>query len=106
MGGPTGPPTPGWATAPDDGAGVRQAGPEHDHPTTKPADLFAYLIGNSCKPGGLVLDPFGGSGTSLVAAEQTGRAAALVELDPKYCDVVVSRFEGLTGQKAERAGAA
>ena len=77
-----------------------------DHPTTKPADLFAYLIGNSCKPGGLVLDPFGGSGTSLVAAEQTGRAAALVELDPKYCDVVVSRFEGLTGQKAERAGAA
>lgn len=77
-----------------------------DHPTTKPADLFAYLIGNSCPPGGLVLDPFGGSGTSLVAAEQTGRAAALVELDPRYCDVVVSRFEAVTGQKAERAGAA
>jgi DNA modification methylase len=73
-----------------------------DHPTTKPVDLFAYLIGNSCKPGGLVLDPFGGSGTSLIAAERTGRAAALVELDPRYCDVVVSRFELLTGQKAER----
>jgi site-specific DNA-methyltransferase (adenine-specific) len=73
-----------------------------DHPTTKPVDLFAYLIGNSCKPGGRVLDPFGGSGTSLVAAEQTGRTVALVELDPRYCDVIVRRFEGLTGQKAER----
>jgi DNA modification methylase len=76
-----------------------------DHPTTKPVDLFAYLIGNSCKPGGLVLDPFGGSGTSLIAAEQTGRVAALVELDPRYCDVIVQRFESVTGQKAERAGA-
>ena len=73
-----------------------------DHPTTKPVDLFAYLIGNSCKPRGLVLDPFGGSGTALIAAERTGRCAALVELDPRYCDVVVSRFEALTGQKAER----
>lgn len=73
-----------------------------DHPTTKPVDLFAYLIGNSCKPGGRVLDPFGGSGTSLIAAEQTGRTAALVELDPRYCDVIVSRFESITGQKAER----
>ena len=68
----------------------------------KPVDLFAYLIGNSCKLGGLVLDPFGGSGTTLVAAERSGRCAALVELDPRYCDVVVSRFEALTGQKAER----
>jgi site-specific DNA-methyltransferase (adenine-specific) len=73
-----------------------------EHPTTKPVDLFAYLIANSCKPGGKVLDPFGGSGTSLVAAEQTGRTAALVELDPRYVDVIVQRFEGLTGQKAER----
>ena len=69
-------------------------------------DLFAYLIGNSCKPGGLVLDPFGGSGPALIAAEQTGRNAALVELDPRYCDVVVSRFEAVTGQKAERVEAA
>jgi DNA modification methylase len=65
--------------------------------------LFAYLIGNSCKPGGLVLDPFGGSGTSLIAAEQTGRTAALVELDPRYCDVVVARYEAVSGRKAERA---
>jgi hypothetical protein len=77
-----------------------------DHPTTKPVDLFAYLIGNSCKKGGVVLDPFAGSGTSLVAAEQTGRTVALVELDPRYCDVVVARYEALSGRKAERVAAA
>jgi site-specific DNA-methyltransferase (adenine-specific) len=73
-----------------------------EHPTMKPVDLFAYLIGNSCKPNGVVLDPFAGSGTALVAAEQTGRTACLVELDPRYCDVVVARFEAFTGQKAQR----
>ncbi|QEG30352.1 DNA adenine methyltransferase YhdJ [Gemmata obscuriglobus] len=76
-----------------------------DHPTPKPAELFAYLLNNSCPPGGLVLDPFAGSGTALAAAEQTGRNAALLELDPRYCDVIVQRFESLTGQKAERAAA-
>ena len=54
-----------------------------DHPTTKPVELFAYLLANSCKPGGTVLDSFAGSGTTLVAAEQSGRTAALVELDPR-----------------------
>lgn len=73
-----------------------------DHPTTKPADLFAYLVRNSCPPGGVVLDPFAGSGTALVAAEQTGRAACLVELDPRYADVIVARYESLSGGKAER----
>jgi DNA modification methylase len=73
-----------------------------DHPTTKPVDLFAYLIGNSCRPGGTVLDCFAGSGTALVAAEQTGRTAALVELDPRYADVIVARYEKFTGRKAER----
>jgi site-specific DNA-methyltransferase (adenine-specific) len=73
-----------------------------EHPTTKPADLFSYLIGNSCKPGGNVLDPFAGSGTTLIAAELTGRTACLVELDPRYCDVVITRFESVTGKKAER----
>jgi DNA modification methylase len=72
-----------------------------DHPTTKPVELFAYLLGNSCKPGGTVLDCFAGSGTALVAAEQTGRTAALLELDPRYADVIVSRFEAFTGKKAE-----
>ena len=76
-----------------------------DHPTTKPVDLFAYLIGNSCKKGGTVLDPFGGSGTALVAAEQTGRTAYLLELDPRYADVIVQRFETFTGQKAEKVAA-
>jgi DNA modification methylase len=73
-----------------------------DHPTTKPADLFRYLVANSCPPGGRVLDPFGGSGTTLVAAELEGRVAYLVELDPAYCDVVVRRFEAVTGRTAER----
>jgi len=68
----------------------------------KPVGLFAYLISNSCPHGGVVLDPFGGSGTTLVAAEQTGRSARLVELDPKYCDLIVRRFESLTGKTAER----
>jgi DNA modification methylase len=77
-----------------------------EHPTAKPVDLFAYLIGNSCRPGGAVLDPFGGSGTALVAAEQTGRTAYLMELDPHYADVIVARFEKFTGQKAERVEAA
>ncbi len=72
-----------------------------DHPTIKPVDLFGYLIGNSCKPGGTVLDTFGGSGSTLIAAEQSGRTAALLELDPRYCDVIVSRFEKFAGRKAE-----
>ncbi|QEL20640.1 DNA modification methylase [Limnoglobus roseus] len=76
------------------------------HPTMKPVDLFAYLVGNSCPAAGVVLDPFAGSGTTLVAAEHTGRTAALVELDPRYCDVVVRRYEDLTGQTAERVPAA
>ncbi|VTU02484.1 adenine methyltransferase : ParB-like partition protein OS=Sutterella wadsworthensis 2_1_59BFAA GN=HMPREF9465_00225 PE=4 SV=1: ParBc: N6_N4_Mtase [Gemmataceae bacterium] len=76
-----------------------------DHPTPKPVDLFAYLLGNSCPAGGTVLDPFAGSGTALVAAEQTGRSAALLELDPRYADVVVQRYEQLTGKTAERRAA-
>lgn len=77
-----------------------------DHPTTKPVDLFAYLIGNSCPKGGTVLDPFAGSGTALVAAEQTGRTACLMELDPRYVDVIVSRFEKFSGTRVERLSAA
>ncbi|VTR92494.1 adenine methyltransferase : ParB-like partition protein OS=Sutterella wadsworthensis 2_1_59BFAA GN=HMPREF9465_00225 PE=4 SV=1: ParBc: N6_N4_Mtase [Gemmata massiliana] len=76
-----------------------------DHPTPKPVALFEYLINNSCPKSGVVLDPFAGSGTTLVAAEQTGRTAALVELDPRYCDVIVSRFESVTGRSAERVAA-
>jgi DNA modification methylase len=75
-----------------------------DHPTAKPVDLFVYLLSNSCPVGGTVLDCFAGSGTALVAAEQNGRTAAMLELDPRYCDVVVKRYEQFTGRKGERRG--
>lgn len=63
-----------------------------DHPTTKPIALAAKAIANSSRPGDAVLDLFGGSGTSLLAAEQTGRVGFLMELSPKYCDVICARF--------------
>jgi DNA modification methylase len=75
-----------------------------EHPTMKPVALFVYLISNSSRPGERVLDPFGGSGTTLIACEQTGRVAHLVELDPRYCDVIVRRWEKFTGRQAERLG--
>ena len=71
-----------------------------DHPTMKPVKLIAYLIRNSSRPGEIVLDTFAGSGTTLVAAEQTGRTCYAVEYDPRYCDVIVKRWENLTGEKA------
>lgn len=71
------------------------------HPTMKPVELFDYQMKNSSKKGDIVLDLFGGSGTSLVVAEQNGRTAYLMEFDTKYCDVIVRRWEKLTGQKAE-----
>lgn len=72
-----------------------------DHPTMKPVKLFARLILNSSKPGDKVLDPFGGSGTTVIACEQLGRKAYTVEYDPKYADVIIERWERLTGEKAE-----
>ena len=71
-----------------------------EHPTMKPIDLLVYLIKNSSKENDLILDLFGGSGSSLIAAEQTKRKCYVMELDPKYCDVIVRRWENLTGQKA------
>lgn len=73
-----------------------------DHPTMKPVALMARAIMNSSRTGDIVLDPFGGSGTTLIAAEQTGRCAYLMELDPKYADVIVRRWEEFTGGKAEK----
>jgi site-specific DNA-methyltransferase (adenine-specific) len=75
-----------------------------EHPTAKPVDLVAHCLQNSSATGTLVLDPFGGSGTTLVAAHRLGRRAALVELDPGYCDVVCARWEALTGEAPRRAG--
>lgn len=72
-----------------------------EHPTMKPVALFEYQLLNNTKGGDIVLDSFGGSGTTLLAAEKNGRVAYLMELDPKYCDVIVQRWEEFTGKKAE-----
>jgi len=74
-----------------------------EHPSMKPIELVARAIQNSSEAGSNILDLFGGSGTTLIAAEQTGRRCFMMELDPKYCDVIVRRFELLTGEKAELA---
>ena len=71
-----------------------------DHPTRKPVALMRRSILNHTKPGELVYDPFLGSGTTLAAAEVTQRVCYGLELDPKYADVVVERWQGLTGKKA------
>lgn len=71
-----------------------------EHPTMKPVKLLALQIRNSSRMGEIVLDPFGGSGSTLIACEQLGRKARLVELDPKYCDVILDRWEKLTGGTA------
>jgi DNA modification methylase len=70
------------------------------HPTTKPVELIERAVLNSSNAGTIVFEPFGGSGSTLIACEKTGRKARLMELDPKYCDVIVKRWEDFTGQKA------
>jgi DNA modification methylase len=70
------------------------------HPTVKPTAMVADAIRDCSKRGDIVLDGFGGSGTTLIAAETCGRAARLIEFDPHYCDVIVRRFERLTGKRA------
>jgi DNA modification methylase len=72
------------------------------HPTMKPVELVERAIRNSSRPGNVVLDPFGGSGTTLIAAEKSGRLARLIELDPKYVDVIVRRWQDWTGKQATR----
>lgn len=76
------------------------------HPTVKPVALVADAIKDVTKRGEIVLDGFGGSGTTLLAAERTGRIARLIELDPLFCDVICRRFEAATGLSArlERTG--
>jgi DNA modification methylase len=66
----------------------------------KPVELIARALRNSTEPGEVILDPFAGSGTSLIAAETTGRIARVIEIDPSYCDVIIARFEAFTGAKA------
>ena len=71
-----------------------------EHPTMKPVALFEYQLLNNTKGGDQVLDSFGGSGTTLIAAEKNGRIARIMELDPKYCDVIVTRWQAFTGRHA------
>jgi len=71
-----------------------------EHPTMKPVELIEYCMGNSSTNGQIVLDSFLGSGSTLIAAEKTGRKCYGMELDPKYCDVIVKRWEDFTGKKA------
>ena len=70
------------------------------HPTMKPVELVTASLLDASENGQVVLDLFGGSGTTLIAAEETGRHARLMEFDPHYCDVIITRWEKLTGQKA------
>ena len=70
------------------------------HPTMKPVEMMRYLIGNSTKEGERVLDLFGGSGSTLIACEELNRICYTMELEPKYCEVIIERWETLTGKKA------
>jgi DNA modification methylase len=67
----------------------------------KPIELILQMLRNSSKRGDYVLDLFGGSGSTLIACEKIGRKARLMEFDPKFCDVIVKRWEDFTGKKAE-----
>ena len=71
-----------------------------EHPTMKPVALFEYQMLNNTKGGDIILDSFGGSGTTMLAAEKNGRVSRLMELDPKYCDVIIKRWQDFTGKTA------
>ena len=70
------------------------------HPTMKPVELSATAVVNSSEAGDIVLDTFGGSGSTLIAAEQLYRKCYMAELDPIYCQVIINRWEAFTGEKA------
>ncbi|MCK5445217.1 MAG: ParB N-terminal domain-containing protein [Rhodospirillaceae bacterium] len=82
----------------------RGATGDYVHPTQKPVELIGIALGNSSKNGDLVLDLFGGSGTTLIAAQQNGRKSCLMELDPKYADVIIKRWQNFTGKQAKLEG--
>lgn len=77
-----------------------------EHPTMKPVDLILAMLANSTRPGHTILDPFAGSGSTLIAAELHGASAAVVELDPRFVDVICGRWQKLTGEKPTREGEA
>jgi DNA modification methylase len=72
------------------------------HPTAKPVALVADAIRDASHRSGVILDPFGGAGSTLIAAEKTGRQARLIELEPRYVDATIKRWEALSGRRAER----
>ena len=90
-----------WCGARDQGDvwNVKKPAKNDLHPTMKPVELVERAVRNSSKTRDLVLDPFGGSGSTLIACEKSGRRARLIELDPKYVDVIVKRWEEYTGKK-------
>lgn len=84
---------------------VRQGGRDTEgitrlHPTQKPVGMLAEIIKDFSEEGDIILDCFGGSGSTLIACEQLGRKCFMAELDPRYCDVIIERWENFTGQKA------
>ncbi len=96
-----------WCGARDQGDvwNIKKPAKNDLHPTMKPVELVERAVRNSSKTRDLVLDPFGGSGTTLIACEKSGRRARIIELDPKYVDVIVKRWEEYTGQKALKSNA-
>jgi len=70
------------------------------HPTMKPVELCQRAVENSSDVNGIILDVFGGSGSTLIACEKTARDCRMMELDPKYCDVIIKRWQDFTGQDA------
>ena len=94
-----------WCGAPDQGDVWQIKKPHKNdlHPTMKPVELMESAVRNSSKTRDIVLDPFGGSGTTVIACEKSGRRARLMELDPKYVDVICRRFQDFSGKEAKRA---
>lgn len=88
----------------DDVWEIKRPSDSKEHPTMKPVELVERALVNSSRNGHVVLDLFGGSGSTLIAAEKTVRRARLMELDPKYCDVIIKRWQDFTGKKATMAG--
>jgi DNA modification methylase len=76
------------------------SGHQHLHPTQKPVRLSERALKRNSQSGDIVIDAFGGSGSTLIACEQLDRKAYLMELDPKFCDVIIKRCEAYTGKKA------
>jgi DNA modification methylase len=84
---------------------INRPSANREHPTMKPVELVERAIRNNSKTRDTILDPFAGSGTTVIACEKTGRQARVIELDPVYCDVIVKRWEAFTGAQARRDGA-